>query len=238
MAGHSGYTLNTGHSLYSGLVSCVVLDYDQSTTIHDLVDNATLSVTGTPAWNGTLEAYDIGSGNYLEVPYRAGLNPTSALTMLAYVRATTVSADQASMAHWSGGNGYMMYGSAFVNAYVDGTQTGALGSGLTNTWYLNGASWNGTTIQGYQGGTAVGAGTAKSSPSTGTASIGLQIGAYAGANGHFLGAIKLVALWNRALDSTDWSALGSDPFCFLSAPSSASPPLRLLRTQQLGAFAL
>lgn len=202
------------------LVSYWKLDETSGTTADDAfaANNGTYNggYTLNQSGPGTLTPNTVllnGSSGYVNVPTAASLHPTSALTLEAWVRFTTVDNNY----RWIAGTGYTSDANPYNNFGLETTNVGnqfaasvAIGTTLflvlsttlptAGVWYFLALTWDGSTLRLYVNGVeeanTAASGTARNDGQP------LTIGRYtrgASTGSYFNGRIGSVALYNAAL---------------------------------------
>jgi hypothetical protein len=190
------------------------------TTAHDLSgnhDNGTINgAQWTTGYFGSGLSFN-GNGANVDVPDSSGLEPSTAVSVTAYVKANGSPGDfdyivskgamgciAASYGLYTGPNGGLMF-------YVDNsdgssyTRSPDAGTGIWDgNWHFVVGTYDGNAVHLYVDGTEIGSGT----PNTGPLGYGdstsndLFIGHYPGCSGlDFSGSIDEPTVWNRALSA-------------------------------------
>ena len=146
-----------------------------------------------------------GTSQYVKVNDSSSLEPTSALSISAWVNPTVSNpTDRGLFSEWNGSAGFMMYlSSGKLRCYVDGTNSQSIATLSTaNKWYYLTCSWDGTTIRGYINGVLDGT-AAYSAPSSVYLGF-LEIGTYLDRSNSILnGSIDDGRFYNRALSAAE-----------------------------------
>ncbi|HTU39967.1 MAG TPA: LamG-like jellyroll fold domain-containing protein [Acidimicrobiales bacterium] len=152
------------------------------------------------------KALNFTSNSRVNVPDQAGLRATTALTVEAWVKPTTVPYPYGSFAGHAGSGGWLnadwalgTYPGGQLMGNVGNTTVYGTGSLSVSTWTHVAMTWSGGTEQVYVNGVLAGTATGVTAPtgSSGSFSIG-SVG-----NGIFNGTIDEVKVYQRALSQTE-----------------------------------
>ena len=194
----------------AGLVAYYSFDQGSGTTVTDVSgNNNTGSIVGATwttsgKFNGAL-SFD-GTNQRVDIPNTASLQLSSAMTLEAWVKPSTVSNAWRDVIFKGNDNYYLMAttgpahaGTPAGGAIVNGAHTEAFGTGVlpTGTFTHLAATYDGATLKLYVGGTLVGSKAATGAITTSTNP--LQIGGDSIYSQYFAGVIDEVRIYNTAL---------------------------------------
>ncbi len=201
-------------------------------------NNGTL-VNG-PAWvtghAGSALSFD-GVDDYVDIGNAASLNPTTAVTLAAWIRTTGSPLSQFVIAKDSLPSGRTQYflrvqnGTAVrmgVRTSIDNFANSAANALTPNTWYHIAGVYNGATMQVYVNGQPSGAAVAATGPMSNNG-VNVRIGRRQDAALPFQGAIDDVEIYDRALTAAEILLLYTGP------PQDTTPPNVSITSPALGA---
>lgn len=227
----------------AGLVGSWRLDEGQGTLAVDSSGfgnngNVEGNATWVPGHSGTALSFDGSGGGGVQVPDSSSLEPSSAVTVTAWVRSSgspgtyryilakgATGCTAASYGLYTGPSGGLRFYVSTKHGTIYRTSPDS-GDAIWNAeWHLITGTYDGATVRLYVDGVQVGAGTQWSQPLEYTLSDSndLFIGDYPGCTAHgFRGAIDEVTVWNRALSAAEIAAAASGPQP--TSPPSIPPP--------------
>ena len=156
----------------------------------------------------SLSALFDGTDDFINCGSDSGLNLTSAFTLSAWVKQSTVKAYNTFLFRRTGANGYQVHINNGTLEYYGGSQTRSFTTGLNSTtdWYHIVVTHTGSSVSGYVNGTQ--AGSSYTESITGVASAIFFMGKHHLASGYnFAGNIDEVAIWSSALSSSEVSEI-------------------------------
>jgi fibronectin type 3 domain-containing protein len=230
-----------------GLVAAYAMDEGLGTTIGDKAGTNTGSISGatwTPSGKfGSALSFN-GTSSIVNIPDANSLDLTTAMTLEAWVRPTTLgTAWRTAILKEAGANyAYGLYANTgttrpSANAVTGGTDHDQRGSAalVANTWAHIATTYDGANLRLYVDGVLSGSLAATGSIATSTGQ--LRIGANTIWGEYFSGLIDEVRIYNRALTQAE---IQTDMTQSIGTPDTASPaaPATLSATGSIGAVAL
>lgn len=213
----NGFTVTD--SISNGLVGYWNFNENTGTTAADSAGSNTGTLTGSPTWTtGHLgSGISFGTGKYVNVGNSSTLNPTTGMTISAWVRFTNFTGTQAE--NWivgrdqSGGRSYAfgVDGAGNLTIQINGNAIpGPSGSLSTNTWYLitvTGDASSGWKI--YRNNVQQGSAGTWVAPNSSATATNIGRRSYSGYEGYGNFIIDEVRIYNRALSASEVGTLYS-----------------------------
>lgn len=209
--------INLTNPLTRGLVHLYVNDYD--------VVTRTLRTPNTGVTKGPLRINTTGSSGSLLAPVSTAIAASNAWTQFAFVRPSALSARRAPInlyhasMNWGFGQGYTNSDRVFMyptNGNACFTTEAFPGFWVAGEWVKAAASYDfnaSTKSRIYKNGVNQGAVTTNSAAAVGTLSGSLILGDSQNANLFgWVGDIRLIAIWNRALSDIEHRRLADNPW--------------------------
>lgn len=177
----------------------------------------TLGVSGAVAGDANTAVTFSGS-NYVSGPSTGGLNITgSAITLEAWVKATSPGNYAYIVSKYAGGGGYALYTGAsgylsfFVNTSVTGTAIAAAPSSpWDGGWHYAVGTYDGATVKLFIDNAMVGT-AAATGTITSSSSVALNLARYSGGGYNFAGSLDEVAITPSVISEADLAARGYGP---------------------------
>jgi hypothetical protein len=165
-------------------------------------------------------AYQFDAADYLSVPNTVALNPTSAITIAAWVKADNWTGNRRIVQKGTSDNQYRLLAeNGFLKFHLAGVTNGTLTTALPSlgAWHHIVGTYDGASIKLYVDGVVAASGAASGSIATSTSALYLATkSTIAPAGDHFKGTMDEVAIWNRALSAAEIQQLAIDaptPVC-------------------------
>jgi len=223
-----GSRINWVHPLVRGLVGCWMMNEGSGNRISDLSmngNNGTLiGANGLPTWvpgrSGQALNFD-GVDDYVDMGSNASLKPVSAITVSAWIKFNSLTADIRAISDWHGlasEDRWIFYENSATVIYwyvcnVNGVNTAYVAYTPTlNTWLHLVGTYNGSAIEFHVNGASVGTTALSGNLNAGSSNYTVRIGKQATTGGYFDGLIDEVRIYNRALSQAEIQWLYRFPY--------------------------
>ncbi|MFN8353059.1 MAG: LamG-like jellyroll fold domain-containing protein [Spirosomataceae bacterium] len=207
----------------AGLLMHLKFDETTGSTAFDATTNGNnASSSGGPSfstgkWNNAITLN--GSTQYLTVNNSATLNPTSGITLSAWINGADFGGNKVIIKkrHWAPAYDFSLYGGQLTFA-LNGVGSVSAAVPTTNAWHLVTGTYDGSTMKIYVDGSVV----ASSAKSGAITSVGepLVIGSSGGFENYFNGKLDDVRLYGRGLSASEVATLYGGTVTDTQAPTT------------------
>ena len=221
-----GQQINWAHPLAKGLVGCWLMNEGAGNRIYDLSGNGnTGSLISTTKWvagrSGSVLSFN-GTSDYVDVGSNAIIKPVSAITVSAWVKFNSLTADIRAISDWHQSvieDRWIFYEISATEIYWYVCNANGVGIGYVsytpalNTWLHLVGVYNGSVVTLYVNGVSVGTPASLSgNMNAGSAVNTVRIGKQAETGWCFNGLIDDVRIYNRALSASEVQQLYVNPY--------------------------